>query len=47
MKTWSAIRENEGREPLVTIFNPGIEKAIIAGGIAYSYVREDTRHIGI
>lgn len=40
MKTWSAIRENEGREPLVTIFNPGIEKAIIAGGIAYSYVRE-------
>ncbi|MEM1629041.1 MAG: indolepyruvate ferredoxin oxidoreductase subunit alpha [Desulfurococcaceae archaeon] len=40
MSTWRAIRENEGREPFVKIFNPGMRKAIIASGIAFSHVYE-------
>lgn len=40
MKTWKKIRENEDKEPLIEILNPGEKKAIITSGIAYSYVRE-------
>jgi len=40
MKTWKTVIENEGREPFVSILNPGLKKAIVASGIAYSYVKE-------
>lgn len=44
MKTWSALR---GEERFVTIFNPGREKAIVAVGLAYTYVKESLEILGL
>lgn len=40
MNTWKTIRESDDADKLVEIMNPGKDKAILASGIAYSYVRE-------
>lgn len=46
MKTWHTIKANEGKEPFVTVINPGHEKAIVASGVAYSYVKEVLEILG-
>ena len=37
IKTWEALR---GEDRFVTVYNPGGEKAIVASGLAYTYVKE-------
>ena len=39
-KTWREIAANEYNELLVKTINPGCKKAIVASGVAYSYVKE-------
>lgn len=46
METWKSVAENEGREPLVKVLNPGMKTAVIASGLAYSYVRESLEILG-
>ena len=44
LKTWESLR---GEDKYVTIYNPGREKAIVASGLAYSYVLEILEILGL
>ncbi len=46
MEVWRKVAEDEGVEPFIRIINPGMKKAIIAGGIAYSHVMEALELLG-
>ncbi|MEM0199414.1 MAG: indolepyruvate ferredoxin oxidoreductase subunit alpha [Desulfurococcaceae archaeon] len=46
MNAWKAIAENENRESLIKVMNPGMKTAIIASGLAYSYTSEALRILG-
>lgn len=47
VKTWKKIMVEEDREPFIRVLNPGRGKAIIASGIAYSYVREVLEYLDL
>jgi len=47
MKTWRSIVESEGVEPFIKVLNPGSKKAIVASGVAYSYVKEALELLGM
>ncbi|MEM4718041.1 MAG: indolepyruvate ferredoxin oxidoreductase subunit alpha [Desulfurococcaceae archaeon] len=47
LKTWRELMEMTPGENLVRLINPGRKKAIVASGIAYSYVNEALKHLGV